>query len=170
MRSVRARIRGLAAVVAAPLGIRRPPSLAGSSWSMTRKTCGKVSSTRSAVTGTWSMKPRMGQQPWNGSNASRSLWSSSISSCHSWTAWASSKSPGDAGTVAPTSLSGYTTWDLAVEAIQLGAADYLPKPFPLDLLRLVVGRTLHAQRLAERAQQADLYEKLAHTDGLTGAL
>ena len=51
--------------------------------------------------------------------------------------------------------------------MKLGAADYLPKPFPLELLRLVVGRTLHAQRLAERAQQADVYEKLAHTDGLT---
>jgi two-component system cell cycle response regulator len=64
-------------------------------------------------------------------------------------------------------MSGYTTWDLAVEAMKLGATDYLPKPFPLELLRLVVGRTLHAQRLAERAQQADLYEQLAHTDGLT---
>jgi diguanylate cyclase (GGDEF)-like protein len=64
-------------------------------------------------------------------------------------------------------MSGYTTWDLAVEAMKLGAADYLPKPFPLELLRLVVGRTLHTQRLAERAQQAELYEKLAHTDGLT---
>ena len=64
-------------------------------------------------------------------------------------------------------MSGYTTWDLAVEAMKLGATDYLPKPFPLELLRLVVGRTLHAQRLAERAQQADVYEKLAHTDGLT---
>jgi len=64
-------------------------------------------------------------------------------------------------------MTGYTDWDAAVEAINLGAADYLPKPFPLDLLRLVVGRTLHAQRLAERARQADLYEQLAHTDGLT---
>jgi diguanylate cyclase (GGDEF)-like protein len=64
-------------------------------------------------------------------------------------------------------MSGYTTWDLAVEAMKLGATDYLPKPFPLELLRIVVGRTLQAQRLAERAQQADLYEKLAHTDGLT---
>jgi two-component system, cell cycle response regulator len=64
-------------------------------------------------------------------------------------------------------MSGYTTWDAAVEAMKLGAADYLPKPFPLELLRLVVGRTLHAQRLAERARQAELYEKLAHTDGLT---
>jgi diguanylate cyclase (GGDEF)-like protein len=64
-------------------------------------------------------------------------------------------------------MSGYTTWDATVEAMKIGAADYLPKPFPLELLRLVVGRTLHAQRLSERAQQAELYEKLAHTDGLT---
>jgi two-component system, cell cycle response regulator len=64
-------------------------------------------------------------------------------------------------------MTGYHSWDAAVEAMKLGAADYLPKPFPLELLRLVVGRTLHVQRLAERAHQADLYEKLAHTDGLT---
>lgn len=64
-------------------------------------------------------------------------------------------------------MTGHTDWDVAVEAMKLGAADYLPKPFPLELLRLVVGRTLHAQRLAERAQQATVYERLAHTDGLT---
>jgi two-component system, cell cycle response regulator len=64
-------------------------------------------------------------------------------------------------------MTGYTAWDAAVEAIKLGAADYLPKPFPLDLLRLVVGRTLAARRLAERARQAEVYEQLAHTDGLT---
>jgi diguanylate cyclase (GGDEF)-like protein len=64
-------------------------------------------------------------------------------------------------------MTGYTDWDAAVEAMKLGAADYLPKPFPLELLRLVVGRTLHAQQTAERAQQAEVYEKLAHTDGLT---
>src|SRR6185503_12845207 len=45
--------------------------------------------------------------------------------------------------------------------------DYLPKPFPLELLRMVVGRTLHAQQLVERAQQASMYERLAHTDELT---
>jgi diguanylate cyclase (GGDEF)-like protein len=64
-------------------------------------------------------------------------------------------------------MTGYTDWDAAVEAMKLGAADYLPKPFPLELLRMVVSRTLHAQQLAERAQQADVYEKLAHIDGLT---
>jgi diguanylate cyclase (GGDEF)-like protein len=64
-------------------------------------------------------------------------------------------------------MTGYTDWYAAVEAMKLGAADYLPKPFPLELLRMVVGRTLHAQQVAERAQQAMIYEKLAHTDGLT---
>jgi two-component system, cell cycle response regulator len=64
-------------------------------------------------------------------------------------------------------MTGEAAWDAAVEAMKAGAADYLPKPFPLELLRLVVGRTLHAQRLAERARQAEVYEKLAHTDGLT---
>jgi two-component system cell cycle response regulator len=64
-------------------------------------------------------------------------------------------------------MTGHASWDSAVEAMKLGAADYLPKPFPLELLRLVVGRTLHVRRLAERARQAEVYERLAHTDGLT---
>jgi diguanylate cyclase (GGDEF)-like protein len=64
-------------------------------------------------------------------------------------------------------MTAYDSVDAAVEAMKSGAADYLPKPFPLELLRLVVTRTLHAQRLTERARQADLYEKLAQTDGLT---
>jgi two-component system, cell cycle response regulator len=64
-------------------------------------------------------------------------------------------------------MTAHNSVESAVEAMKSGAADYLPKPFPLDLLRMVVARTLHAQRLAERAKQADLYEKLAQTDGLT---
>ena len=64
-------------------------------------------------------------------------------------------------------MTGFAAWDPVIEAMKWGAADYLPKPVPIELLRLVVGRTLHAQRLAVRAQQAELYEKLAHTDGLT---
>lgn len=64
-------------------------------------------------------------------------------------------------------MTAHDSADAAVEAMKSGAADYLPKPFSLDLLRLVVARTLHAQRLAERARQADIYEKLAQTDGLT---
>jgi two-component system, cell cycle response regulator len=64
-------------------------------------------------------------------------------------------------------MTAHNSVESAVEAMKSGAADYLPKPFPLDLLRLVVARTLHAQRLAARAKQVDLYEKLAQTDGLT---
>jgi diguanylate cyclase (GGDEF)-like protein len=64
-------------------------------------------------------------------------------------------------------MTAHSSVDTAVEAMKAGAVDYLPKPFPLELLRLVVARTLHAQRLAERARDADVYEKLAQTDGLT---
>ena len=64
-------------------------------------------------------------------------------------------------------MTAHNSVESAVEAMKSGAVDYLPKPFPLDLLRLVVARTLHAQRLAARAKQVDLYEKLAQTDELT---
>jgi two-component system cell cycle response regulator len=64
-------------------------------------------------------------------------------------------------------MTGFASMDSAVEAMKLGAADYLPKPFHLDLLRLVVARALEKQQLAARAKQAEVYEKLAHTDGLT---
>jgi diguanylate cyclase (GGDEF)-like protein len=64
-------------------------------------------------------------------------------------------------------MTAHNSVESAVEAMKSGAADYLSKPFPLDLLRLVVARTLHAQRLAARVRQVDLYEKLAQTDGLT---
>jgi diguanylate cyclase (GGDEF)-like protein len=64
-------------------------------------------------------------------------------------------------------MTGFATWDTAVEAMKLGAVDYLPKPFHLELLRLVVARTFEKRELVARAKQADMYEKLAHTDGLT---
>ena len=64
-------------------------------------------------------------------------------------------------------MTAHNSVESAVEAMKSGAADYLSKPFPLDLLRLVVARTLHAQRLAARAKQVDLYERMAQTDGLT---
>jgi diguanylate cyclase (GGDEF)-like protein len=64
-------------------------------------------------------------------------------------------------------MTAYSSWDSAVAAIKAGAEDYLPKPCHIELLRLVVARTLGKRRLEERARQAELYEKLAHTDGLT---
>jgi len=64
-------------------------------------------------------------------------------------------------------MTGFASWDSAVEAMKAGAADYLPKPFNIELLRLVVARTLEKQRLAEQAKEAEFYKKLAQTDGLT---
>lgn len=58
-------------------------------------------------------------------------------------------------------MTGFASWESAVEAMKLKAADCLPKPFNLELLRIVVARTL------ERQRQAEFYKKLAQTDGLT---
>ena len=148
--------------------IRRRPSLAGSSWSMTRRMCGK------AIVDTLSHDGYLVCEARDGAAALEWLERESFALViidivmPQMDGLSVIKIAGQRGyRSAYVVMSGYTTWDLAAEAMKLGAADYLPKPFPLELLRLVVGRTLHAQRLAERAQQADLYEKLAHTDGLT---
>jgi diguanylate cyclase (GGDEF)-like protein len=57
--------------------------------------------------------------------------------------------------------------DSAIEALRLGADGFVPKPCPPELLRLMVARTLEKRRLVQQARQAELYERLAHTDGLT---
>jgi DNA-binding NtrC family response regulator len=44
-------------------------------------------------------------------------------------------------------LTAFATIDTAIEAIGAGACDYLSKPFRMDEIRLVVSRTLTAQRL-----------------------
>jgi DNA-binding NtrC family response regulator len=55
------------------------------------------------------------------------------------------ESPGTAVVV----ITGYATIDSAVEAMKLGAADFLPKPFTPDVLRLTVRRTLRGARMAK---------------------
>ncbi|HLG30265.1 MAG TPA: sigma 54-interacting transcriptional regulator, partial [Candidatus Brocadiales bacterium] len=57
-------------------------------------------------------------------------------------------------------MTGYGTIDSAVEAMKLGAYDYLAKPFKLDHLKLVVAKALSTQALRRevlelRAQQRD---------------
>ncbi|MBW2284654.1 MAG: hybrid sensor histidine kinase/response regulator, partial [Deltaproteobacteria bacterium] len=45
-------------------------------------------------------------------------------------------------------ITGYATISLAVDAMKLGAYDFLPKPFTPEELRIVVGRGLEKRRLA----------------------
>ena len=53
-------------------------------------------------------------------------------------------SPGTATVV----ITGYPSVESAVEAMKLGASDFLPKPFTPDVLRLTVRRTLDGSRMA----------------------
>ena len=59
--------------------------------------------------------------------------------------WVQAESPGTAVVV----ITGYATVDSAVEAMKLGAADFLPKPFTPDVLRLTVRRALRGVRMAK---------------------
>jgi len=58
------------------------------------------------------------------------------------------ESPGTATVV----ITGYPSIDTAVEAMRLGAVDFLPKPFTPDVLRLTVRRVLHGAQLARENQ------------------
>ena len=55
-------------------------------------------------------------------------------------------------------LTGYATISSAIEALKVGAYDYLIKPFDLDHLKLVIRRGLEKQRLT--LKNLDLLEKL----------
>jgi DNA-binding NtrC family response regulator len=58
------------------------------------------------------------------------------------------QSPGTATVV----ITGYASIDTAVEAMKLGAADFLPKPFTPEVLRLTVRRVLNGERMARENQ------------------
>ncbi len=58
------------------------------------------------------------------------------------------ESPGTATVV----ITGYASIDTAVEAMKLGAADFLPKPFTPEVLRLTVRRVLNGERMARENQ------------------
>ena len=55
------------------------------------------------------------------------------------------ESPGTAAVV----ITGYPSVESAVEAMKLGASDFLPKPFTPDVLRLTVRRTLRGTQMAK---------------------
>jgi len=58
------------------------------------------------------------------------------------------ESPGTATVV----ITGYPSVDTAVEAMRLGAADFLPKPFTPEVLRFTVRRVLNGARMARENQ------------------
>ena len=64
-------------------------------------------------------------------------------------------------------MTGYTSVESAVESMQLGAADYIPKPFTPDHLLVVIRKTLYRRLLEIKARERDLYARLATIDAVT---
>lgn len=59
-------------------------------------------------------------------------------------------------------ITAFATYESAVEAMKRGAADYLPKPFSPDQVRLAVQRVLESRKL--RSRVSELEQQLAGTD------
>jgi two-component system NtrC family response regulator len=75
-------------------------------------------------------------------------------------------------------MTAHATVDSAIEAMKLGALDYLQKPFEIDELLVVVGRALDHQRLrvehrylrSERDEQFDHYGIIGHSQAIRGII
>ena len=61
-------------------------------------------------------------------------------------------------------ITGYATLETAVEAMKLGAYDFIPKPFQPDQLRITVGRALERARLAAQARRLELERRRTLAD------
>jgi len=65
-------------------------------------------------------------------------------------------------------ITAYASVESAVEAMKIGAYDYITKPFNLEEIKIIIGRAMERQFLLEEAKQKDKYKELSIVDGLTG--
>jgi len=65
-------------------------------------------------------------------------------------------------------ITGYASVETAVEAMKLGAIDYLTKPLNIDQIRIIVDKVVERRELQQRAREAEYYKELSRLDSLTG--
>jgi len=64
-------------------------------------------------------------------------------------------------------ITAYATVESAVNAMKIGAYDYICKPFELDEMKVVVEKAAERQRLLRESRMVRHYKHLSITDGLT---
>lgn len=65
-------------------------------------------------------------------------------------------------------ITGYPSVENAVRLVNLGAADYIVKPFNVDLIKITVAKTLELKKIKSAAPRAESSGQAA-IDGVTGA-
>jgi diguanylate cyclase (GGDEF)-like protein len=65
-------------------------------------------------------------------------------------------------------ITGYASVETAIKAMRLGAADYLAKPLNIDLIKIIVAKTLEKSQLERVAKKAQYYKELSRLDSMTG--
>ena len=66
-------------------------------------------------------------------------------------------------------ITAFASISSAIEATRLGAADYLPKPFTPEQVRLVIGRVEQNRRLARRLEDLETLFEVREVDGRLAA-